>query len=320
MSEQTISIIIPVYNTAPYLRQCLDSVTGQTYRDIEIILVDNGSTDGSGAICDECADKDLRVQVIHKEHGTGSSARNAGLAKAGGAFISFIDSDDVISPVFMESLILPKADVAQCGYTSDLKQLKIDTKIVFESMDGFEMSEKLCTEGSLANTVLWSKLWRRECFDAIHFPESRIYEDEFVTWKTIWRAKRVARTNAPLYYYRRWTGSFMNSEAAGHSIDAVDALRERFTFYEDSGAIRLADLTKATFCYTLRGMRGNIAYTLPEQAGSLKKDLRRAYGDVMRSKELEMRKKAAVTMQMLSPSIYSACKYVSSAWHKRDRG
>lgn len=308
MSEKIISVIIPVYNTEAYLRRCLDSVTGQTYRDLEIILVDNGSTDGSGAICDEYAAKDSRVQVIHKENGGPSSSRNTGLAAAGGEFISFVDSDDMISPVFMESLLLPGADVTQCGYTSDLKQLKVDRKLVFESMDGFEMSEKLCTEGLLANTVVWSKLWRRECFDGIRFPEGRIYEDEFVTWKTFWRTNRVARTSAPLYYYRRRAGSLMNSGEAAHSIDSVDALRERFTFYEDNGATRLADLTKAVFCYTLRGMQKDIAHALPERDDSLTKDLWRAYGDVMRSKQLDIRKKATVTLRMLSPGLYSSLR------------
>ncbi len=308
MSKPVISVIIPVYNAELYLRECLDSVLRQTYRDLQIILVDNGSTDNSGAICDECDVKDSRVQVIHKKIGGPSSSRNAGLAAAEGEFISFVDSDDMISPVFMESLLLPGADVTQCGYTSDLKRLKRDPVTVFESMDGFEMSEKLCTEGALVNTVVWSKLWRKECFDGIRFPEGRIYEDEFVTWRTFWGVKHIARTGAPLYYYRRRSGSLMNSREAAHSIDGVDALRERFTFYENNGATRLADLTKATFCYTLRGMRENITHANPEYADSLKKDLRRAYGDVMRSKELDMRKKAATTLRMLSPGLYSALR------------
>lgn len=311
MGNPKVSVIVPVYKTEPYLRACLDSVLAQTYRNLQIILVNNGSPDNCGAICDEYAEKDVRVQVIHKANGGPSSSRNAGLAAASGEFISFVDSDDVISPSFIESLLSADADIAQCGYTSDISQLEKGMKVKFESIDGFEMSERLCTEGSLVNTVVWSKLWRRDCFDGIRFPESRTYEDEFVTWKIFWRTNNIARTDAPLYYYRRREGSLMNSGASVHSIDGVDALREKFIFYEACGAIRLADFTKAAFCYTLRRVWKDVVYILPERTDSLEKELKEVYIDVVMSKELGVRKKATVTLQLLSPRLFSSLRSIS---------
>lgn len=309
MGEPKVSVIIPIYMTEHYLRECIDSVVGQSYWNLEIILVDNGSPDNCGTICDDYAAKDSRILVIHRSNGGPSSSRNAGLAAASGVFISFVDSDDIISPVFIESLLSAKADIAQCGYTSDINKLKAHAAAKFEYMDGLRMSEKLCTEGSLTNSVVWSKLWKKECFDGLRFPEGRIHEDEFITWKTFWRAKRVACCTAPLYYYRRRAGSLMNSDLSEHSTDDVDALRERFSFYESSGAERLADFSKAVFCYTLREKWRNLAHVVtPEQADSLSRELRQVYKDVMRSKELDMRKKVAVTLHMMSPSVYSAVK------------
>lgn len=308
MGRPKVSVIIPIYMTEPYLRECVNSVVDQTYQNLEIILVDDGSPDNCGMICDEYAAKDSRIRVIHKGNEGLSSSRNVGLAASTGEFISFVDSDDIISPVFIESLLLPGERIAQCGYTSDIAKLRMDSKVAFKSISGFEMSEKLCTEGLLTNTVVWSKLWWREYFDGIRFPEDRIHEDEFVTWKIYWNADRIARTDAPLYYYRRRSGSIMSNRLSVCYIDCVDALRERIAFYESRGEVRLAALTKALFCYTLSELRKKDVRPTPEQANCLTEELKLTYKDVMKSKELDKRKKMAVALRMLSPRIYSAVK------------
>jgi len=308
MKNPKISVIVPVYKVEPYLRICLDSIMNQTYRNLEIILIDDGSPDNCGAISDEYAVRDSRFQVVHQENRGLSAARNAGLELSTGDYISFVDSDDVISPIFIQCLLSAGADVAQCGYTAELKNLEADAPARFERLNGIEMSERLCMEGSIANTVVWSKLWSRVCFESLRFPEGRIHEDEFITWKIFWQADNIARTETPLYYYRQRQGSIVNNMFSVQSLDRLDAMRERIGFYENVGAVKLADLSKAAFCYTLRGMWEEISRFLPRQAPGLAKELKHIYKEVMKSKEIGVRKKAALTLQAISPQAYSAVK------------
>lgn len=200
-----ISVIVPVYNVDSYLRECLDSILEQTYRNIEVIVVDDGSTDGSSSICDEYAKIDNRIVVTHQENGGPSSARNAGVALAKGKYIAFVDSDDVVSKRILEILsdIIKEndCDISVCQMTENQNEIGQKKKLVLERFDFKEAVKQILIEDKL-NTSACAKLFKRELFDGVIFPEGLIYEDFAKIYKVLLKAKKITLCNLPLYYYR----------------------------------------------------------------------------------------------------------------------
>lgn len=206
MSE-LISIIIPVYNVEKYLKRCLESVINQTYRNLEIILVDDGSKDSSGKICDEYAEQDKRIKVIHKKNGGASSARNMGLDIAQGNYIGFIDSDDWIELDMYEYLhkliVSLNVDIAMCEYVCVKKEIKYKKKKedikVYEDINIFNFFYRMNGEKSFYS--VWNRLYKKDCVEKIRFLENKITEDVDYTYNAYKRAKKVAVSNLSKYYY-----------------------------------------------------------------------------------------------------------------------
>lgn len=228
-----ISVIIPVYNVEPYLRECLDSVLTQSYFDLQVILINDGSTDRSGAICDEYAAKDPRVRVIHQKNGGAAAAKNAGLRIATGTYLSFVDSDDYLEPgaySHMVGLLRENgADVVQCAYRDVFQHTAIDRVTV-------EKTEQLTTTAYLQRytqdwtcALLWDKLYRRCIFDGIFFEEGHKIDDEYFTYQGIMNANKVVRDNRVVYNYRKRRSSVMASPESGKQIllDRIDYLGKR---------------------------------------------------------------------------------------------
>lgn len=216
-----ISVIVPVYNVEPYLRKCVDSILNQTYRNLEIILVDDGSPDNCGAICDEYAAKDTRIKVIHKINGGLSDARNAGLDIMTGAYIAFVDSDDWIEPSMYEKLLdlllVYDADMAFGGVSDDLEKDEAVTSVKQSNYGKTPFSESNLAamqryfHGSWA---AWDKLYKAELFDGIRFPVGEINEDEAIVLHLLDRCKTVCYTNEIFYHYmRRPTGQSITASA-----------------------------------------------------------------------------------------------------------
>ena len=231
-AEQKISVIIPVYNSAPYLKKGLDSVMNQTYRNLEIILVDDGSTDGSGAICDRYAERDVRAKVIHQENAGVAAARNAGLDAAAGDYIGWVDSDDWIEPQMFERMLdsaeAYRADIVICGrqeiypercFLSGWQQLDVLNK---------EQAIALLGEDDLVKSYLWDKLWRRELFEDIRIPELRVFEDMAVMYQLFMRAEQVVCLPEVLYHYRQREGSIVDNTSLGNRINHYIASKERY--------------------------------------------------------------------------------------------
>lgn len=300
-----ISVIVPVYNVEAFLRPCADSLLNQSYKNLEILLVDDGSTDGSPSICDEYAAKDPRVRVIHKENGGLSSARNAGMDAANGVYIAFLDSDDGISPRFIELLLAADADVAQCGFS---RFSTLDTQARFRSCSPRDMALQMHADASGACTVVWNKLYRRSVLEGLRFPEGKQHEDEFFTWRALWQANSCAVTDAALYYYRPRAGSIMAGGFSERSLDAVDALRQRADFYRAQGDMPLAILAEAAHCHRLRALMPGIRKELPAQYPARRKALRQSYRAVLRSPFAGKKKKLSLSLQMLSPRLYQRMK------------
>lgn len=245
-----ISVVIPIYQVKEYLEQCLESVIGQTYKNLEIILVDDGSTDGSGDLCDKFANKDNRIRVIHKENGGLSSARNVGIDVSKGEYISFIDSDDWIDERYIEELyrlcVDNDCDIAQCVHWDIWSEVnihadKLTKAFVFSPRELAYAFDSL----ELWQTILaWNKLYKIELFEEIRYPEGRIHEDEYTSYKLTWKANKIAVTYSKLYYYRRCrANSIKTAKYSYKRLDCDEAYVQKENFYELEGEHELSLLT-----------------------------------------------------------------------------
>lgn len=225
LNNPLVTVVIPVYNVERYLEECLASVINQTYRNIEIILINDGSTDSSGAIADKIAKKDLRLQVIHKINGGLSEARNIGIKIAKGEYITFIDSDDYIDKKFIDTLLHSAfkfdADIIQCDNTrkANLMGSGINKTI---SITGVEAFEKLMKYKTLSPTV-WAKLYKLSLFknNGLSFPIGRLHEDTALLYKLVYFSQQITHISFTLYYYRINNTSIMNSHYSDKHYGSV---------------------------------------------------------------------------------------------------
>lgn len=213
-----VSVIIPIYNVQDYLARCIDSVLAQTYKDLEIILVDDGSHDTSGDICDEYDLKYRHVRVIHKTNGGLSDARNAGLEVAQGEYVTFIDGDDYVHPNFVEALLhtieTTGAQIAACTW-QELKDGDTPRKVNLE-----KAGCKTYTQSEAINTVFFqgelnhsacSRIFEKQLFDDLRFPEGALYEDLAIIYPLLRKVDKVALLKAPMYYYMHRAGSILTT-------------------------------------------------------------------------------------------------------------
>lgn len=230
-----ISVIVPVYKVEKYLDKCVQSIVDQTYQNLEIILVDDGSPDNCGAMCDAWAEKDSRIKVVHKVNGGLSDARNAGMVIATGEYIGFVDSDDCIAPemyALMHSRILADgSDIAACGVEmvwEDGTENRMLTRQGNCVLDTSAAMEAVIDESWLKQPV-WYKLYKTELVRDIPFPVGKYHEDVFWTWQAVARANKVSVFDTPCYYYLQRSGSIMGQKYSLKRLDALEAkcLRHR---------------------------------------------------------------------------------------------
>ncbi|WP_112182071.1 glycosyltransferase [Paraliobacillus zengyii] len=259
--DQKISVIVPIYQVEKYLSKCIESIINQTYSNLEIILIDDGSPDRCFEICDKYASMDKRIVVIRKENGGLSDARNAGLAIATGEYISFIDSDDYIHLSFYEvllGLILTNdADIAQCGYqiveenqefTPPIrKDLTIEDVVVLNKLD---ILHNLYNLNYGDTVVVWNKLFKSNLFTNLFFPKGKVHEDELTTYQILYRANTVAITSKKMYFYLQRSDSIMGQGFTIKSLDKLEAYYNQIQFYNDNDLFELKE--KAT--KSLEGM------------------------------------------------------------------
>ena len=219
--ESLISVIVPVYNVEPYLRKCVDSILNQTYRNLEVILVDDGSPDGCPGICDEYAAKDERVKVIHKKNGGLSDARNAGMAVMNGDYLSFVDSDDLLPVDAIETLhriaVEENADLVIGGHNrfEDTPLSSTDTELFVKRWTPVEAMADMLRNGCAS----WARLYRRELHQSILFPVGEINEDEAIVLELLERCNCIAVTNAVVYYYRFRPESITTARFSAKKLD-----------------------------------------------------------------------------------------------------
>ena len=238
-----ISVIVPVYKVEAYLSRCIDSILGQSFVDFELILVDDGSPDRCGEICDEYAKKDSRIHVIHQENAGLSGARNAGINWAweysDSQWLNFIDSDDWIHRDYLsclyESAQTHKVNVSICGFAStEGQEPQIDPK---EMASEVWEPEAFFVARDVNATVAWGKLYRKECFQTLRYPVGKLHEDEFTTYQTLFTQERVALVKAPLYYYFYNQAGIMNASWSPRRMAAYDALEQQIEFFTKQGFV-----------------------------------------------------------------------------------
>lgn len=247
----SISVIVPIYRVEDYLTRCLDSILSQTFSDFELILVDDGSPDHCGVICDKYSEKDSRIKVIHKENGGLSDARNKGIDIAEGDYISFVDSDDWIHPQYLELLLKANKDNQTAISICDFRKTDRFEKSEFIGSTDIEIKEirSFFKEKNVQAITAWGALYRKELFFGIRYPIGRIHEDEFTTYKLLFQTDYISYVNEKLYFYFDTPGSIMNRPWSIKRTDALDALTERYHFFANRNEKDLAAYTLRSFDY-----------------------------------------------------------------------
>ena len=231
-----ISVIVPVYKVEKYLKRCVDSILSQTFTDFELILVDDGSPDGCPQICDQYAQQDARVYVIHQQNGGLSAARNAGIdwafANSNSQWLTFVDSDDWIHPRTLEALLKAAqenhVDVSICGFQKTNGE---EVKVFFDFPAQLWNPEDLYVNYIVNAAVAWGKLYKKECFSEIRYPVGKLHEDEFVTYKILFQCKQVAFVDAPFYAYFQNPAGIMHSVWTRRRLDALFARKQQIDYF-----------------------------------------------------------------------------------------
>lgn len=262
--NENISVIIPVYKVEDYLDDCLRSVVAQSYPNLEIILVDDGSPDHCGAMCDAWAAKDRRIKVIHKENGGLSDARNAGLELATGKYISFVDSDDWLESEFYEKLLaaLQKegADICACSIASCFPDHTVTWGCPSYTVSDSEATLAMLYRDTSYPVSALNKLYRRELWEEMRFPVGKICEDAFTTYQLVHRANRIVQLPEALYCYRIRPDSIMTSSFTPKKLDEEEAWRYNYLFAK----AHYPSVAKAAFDFYLQ--RVNILlHTIPAE-------------------------------------------------------
>ena len=231
--DDLISVIVPVYKVEKYLDRCVESITNQTYKNLEIILVDDGSPDNCPKMCDEWAQKDSRIKVIHKENGGLSDARNAGLDVAAGDYISFVDSDDWIDletyELVLKKMHDTKSQIGSFDYLStDASQVNPNVSLDFDILDSEKAIENTI-ENIGVRTVVWNKIYSRFILDNLRFRKGKLHEDEFFTFYALDMAESIVYLHRQCYFYYQRSSSIMGTYNISH-IDMLEGVKERMEF------------------------------------------------------------------------------------------
>lgn len=235
--QELISVIVPIYKVELYLNRCIQSIVNQTYSDLEIILVDDGSPDKCPEICDEWKKKDSRIKVIHKKNGGLSDARNAGMQIMTGDYVSYVDSDDWISNDMYEKMLNTikqyRADICECRFEKTSSDIKADKKGYKTDVNILNKEEALkAVVEEKINPVVWNKIYKREIAGGLFFEKGKCNEDEFWTYKAVDKAQKIIQIEDVCYYYFFREDSIINETYKIQRLDALEARYQRMKYLE----------------------------------------------------------------------------------------
>ena len=230
LTEPLVSVIVPMYNVEPYLREALDSVIHQTYRKLEILVIDDGSTDGSGRICDEYAALDPRIKVFHQENRGLSAARNVGLDAMSGDVVAFLDSDDAFKPEMIANMLAEmqrhQADIAVCGIARCYTEGSLEgaPTTPYLELDNAVLTKKEALQQLAAgkiNNAVWNKIYIRRLWDHVRFPEGQVYEDASVAFQVLSNSKQIVALKEKNIIYRARLGSITSTVSLKKYIEIM---------------------------------------------------------------------------------------------------
>lgn len=320
-----ISVIVPVYNVEKYLDKCVESLIKQTFQDIEILLIDDGSTDSSGAICDKWEIQDARVRAIHKENGGLSDARNRGIQEAVGTYIGFIDSDDYVTPEMYEILYhnLKKedADVAYCGmyhcYANGIVTRKDTTSYLV--VDAKE-AVRLMLDSRMISVTIPNRLYKKSLFDQVRFPYGKVSEDVFVAVELMLQTKRAVIDMRPQYYYVHREGSISTKPYTPKDMNAVEGYEKNLKLvqehYPDLEPYALFRCYWSHF-YVLDKMLLAKKNPYAEDQKEVIAYLRKNYKQIIKNPHVGRNRKIAMTGLCFSKQIYKLCLRLMRSRNKR---
>lgn len=242
MNQPLVSCIVPVYNVEKYLDKCVESIVNQTYKNIEIILIDDGSSDNSPNICDKWKERDSRIIVIHKKNGGLSTARNVGLDRMTGEWVVFVDSDDYIHSQYIEVLLFAvnkyKVDLASCNYVEvnenniieeeKIKSIKYIKKEFIKSSSVYGVTEDI-------KIIVWNKIFKRNIFENIRFPINRVCEDIGVLFYILDKIENYCMVDSTLYYYQYNQESIWRKKWSIDYMDRIDVVYEQYLHFKNKG-------------------------------------------------------------------------------------
>lgn len=317
-----ISIIVPVYNVEEYLENCINSILNQTFKDFELILVNDGSTDKSLDICKHYKNIDDRIYIIDKKNGGLSSARNVGLDIAKGEYIAFVDSDDYIHPQMYEILynviIKNDADMSLCDFK---KVFSLNENLIFydKSNDEFMKIEYLTNIESLHRmnqnngvvfVVAWNKLYKRELFNNLRYKEGIIHEDEYIVHRILYAAKKINYIHKELYFYMQRGGSIMNNRTDINRIDYWFALSDRIRFFDKIGLKKLQYRYEEKYLYEMFSMYPKFSkYKNIKKKLLVRFDFLKLIKVLIKNKNHSTKEKVMWVIFCLNPNIY--IRYIS---------
>lgn len=252
--DELVSVIVPVYNVEKYIARCLESIVAQTYHNIEIIVIDDGSTDLSGSICDEFGKRDSRIIVIHQENMGLSGARNRGLDVMRGQWVTFIDSDDFVHRDFIKYLlymcIKHNVKVSQCGFVRGTdNNFTEEEEIVKERK--WKFNELYLSPSRQFRVIACAKMYDATFFQIYRYPYGKINEDEDTTFKILYEAEYIVISNRKLYYYYMSNDSIMRKNRGKINFDFLDILTDRIFFLQSRDEEKLVSVTEKELCIRL---------------------------------------------------------------------
>lgn len=306
-----ISVIVPVYNVERFLEKCISSILSQSFKEFELILVNDGSKDNSGKICNWYKEKDQRIEVIHQENLGLSAARNAGIEVSKGEFITFIDSDDFVHPLMLEVLygnaIKTGADISICDYHLTYEGNCIcydlgDNKII--TYTNVEAVKKIVGENQTRMIIACCKLYSRDLFNSIRYPVGKYHEDEFVTYRLLYKSNKIVVTKAKLYYYLQRSSSITGSAYSAKRLEKLEALREAITFFRREKNNELACLAEFRLLLNIQIAYYRVKYEM-NQSKEIMKNLRMEYDEKISEFKIESIKNISIVKRMQLRFFYA---------------
>lgn len=314
-----VSVIVPVYKVEDYLNRCVDSILNQTFEDFELILVDDGSPDNCGAMCDEYAKKDGRIHVIHQENGGLSAARNTGIDSAQGDYLVFVDSDDWLHPQYLESMygaiMESGALVACCNYKHTPKySIPIIERAPFVYSMKKPEDVYLNPERTGIQAYAWRYMFRKELLDGIRFPHGKLWEDMFTIPKIIFQVDSIAFIDKELYYYFYRIDSIVNKAWSLKKLDNIDAVEFNLSYFSDSPSNVLKKALCIEYISCIEGNLGQL-YRSKESA-TVKKNVRKKIKPKIKQAIKAYEKFGKLTGELKIKVLFSYCPMLFDVWYE----